>query len=138
MFFDKVAEGLRPIQGYEDASGSATAFHGSALPFVIPSGADLSRRAVEGSAVLFTSNQSQLETPPSPLSSRPERSGATSVLTLILGNVFRQSRRGPAAPSKAMKTSSIPAIALPCCFPGILTSTRMQDARKTVIHKTTA
>ena len=67
------------------------------LPFPLSSRseADLSRLAVEGSAVRSTCNQSQMEAPPPPLSSRlprravgPERRDLRSQLNLR-GNIFR-------------------------------------------------
>src|SRR5271156_1283331 len=49
-----------------------------------------------------------MEAPPSPLSSRPERSAVerSAVQWSVLGNVFRQRSHGPLGPPKVMKNGS--------------------------------
>jgi hypothetical protein len=66
------------------SSASSNLTGSAALPFVIPSEA-------EGSAVPHPNNQLWLEAPPSPLSSRPERSAVegSAVPRTPPGNVFR-------------------------------------------------
>src|SRR5258706_1905199 len=121
MFFDGVVMGPRPTEGDEEHLGPATTLCRTvALSFVIPTGAKR-RGGICGSTdpswECFSTEWSWARGPPkvmkntsvrqplsvgrlpSPLSSRPERSGAEgpAVLRTLRGNVFRRSGHGPAA-----------------------------------------
>ena len=97
--------GLRPTQGDENGSCSATTVAGSAaLPFVISTGEVMGLRPTQGDEKTGPVQQPHsMEAPPSPLSSRPElrrsvveRSAVSAVLPWECFSTERNAVEGPA------------------------------------------